>query len=73
MMVGLGAFAGPYDLPLLVLLAALAALCVALVQRFSDAGAMQAARPLPFGAALCAAAACLWLIGPQLSAPLVVN
>lgn len=66
LMVGLGAFAGPYDLPLLVLLAAVAALAMALGQRLLDGGALAGDRPLPFGTALCAAAGFLWLIGPQL-------
>lgn len=66
LMVGLGAFAGPYDLPLLVLLAALSALAVVLGQRLLQSQALAADRALPFGASLCAAAAILWLIGPQL-------
>jgi leader peptidase (prepilin peptidase)/N-methyltransferase len=66
LMVGLGAFVGPYDLPLLVLMAALAALGVALIQRVGAPGSLAADRPLPFGTALCAAAAVMWLIGPQL-------
>lgn len=66
LMVGLGAFSGPYDLPLLVLLAAIAALAVALVQRVVNRQSLAGDRPLPFGAALCGAAAILWLIGPQL-------
>ena len=67
LMVGLGAFSGPYDLPLLVLLAAVMALVVALGQRLVNRQSLAADRPLPFGAALCAAAAMLWLTGPQLA------
>ena len=66
LMVGLGAFAGPYDLPLLILLAAFSALGVALLQRLLSPAPLAPDRPLPFGAALCAATAVLWLIGPQL-------
>lgn len=67
LMVGLGAFAGPYDLPLLVLLAALSALVVVLGQRVLTPTAHVPDRPLPFGTALCASAAVLWVIGPQLA------
>lgn len=55
LMAGLGAAFGPWDLPLLVLIAALGALAAAGVT-----GALHATRALPFGAALCAAAAVLW-------------
>lgn len=64
LMAGLGGFAGPFDLPLLLLMAALLALCGGLVSR----GRKEAAhseplgqQALPFGAALCMAAALLWL------------
>ena len=66
-MVGLGAMTGPYDLPLLVLIAAVAALGGAIVRRIANARSLAADRPLPFGAALCAAAALMWIIGPQLA------
>lgn len=62
LMVGLGGFVGPYDLPLLVLMAALMALAFAILTR-SGAGGLDGARALPFGAALCAAGALLWLLG----------
>lgn len=61
LMAGIGALTGPWDLPLVVLLAALCALAVALVQRGRDAGALDPGRPLPFGAALAGAAGALWL------------
>lgn len=65
LMAGLGALLGPWDLPLLVLLAALSALSAALIGALASGqwrAALQAARPLPFGAALAAAAAALWLL-----------
>ena len=61
LMVGLGAFAGPLNLPVLVLIAATSALAIALVQRVQDRDALRATRLLPFGAALCVAAAVLWV------------
>ncbi|WP_299146606.1 A24 family peptidase [uncultured Tateyamaria sp.] len=61
LMIGLGAFAGPFALPHLVLFAALFALAGALATRHTTDG-MAATRPLPFGTALCAAAALLWLM-----------
>lgn len=57
LMFGLGALTGPADLPLLVLIAALGALSVTLITRGRLAGHVA----LPFGAALCAAGALLWL------------
>lgn len=57
LMAGLGALLGPPDLPLMVLGAALAGLAGAALTR----GGLGAARALPFGAPLCAAAAALWL------------
>lgn len=79
LMAGLGAYAGVFDLPLLVLLAALIGLTGGLLPlmrplmrpllRSPDkrGGYQQMGRPLgqqalPFGAALCAAAALLWLL-----------
>ena len=72
LMVGLGAFAGPFDLPLLVLMAALMGLtgggAAAWIKRRQRLGAAAIGSPplgqqaLPFGAALCAAAALLWLL-----------
>lgn len=70
LMLGLGAYAGLYDLPLLVLMGAVLGLGAALLQIlwqrlrrsepavFSDLGQ----QILPFGASLCAAAALLWLL-----------
>ncbi|MDF1773369.1 MAG: prepilin peptidase [Pseudophaeobacter sp. bin_em_oilr2.035] len=65
LMAGLGGFAGPWDLPLLVLMGALLALLGALIA--SRAGGQDDAAPLrfralPFGTALCAAGAALWLL-----------
>ncbi len=62
LMVGLGGFVGPFDLPLLVLMAALTALALAILTR-SGADGMNGGRALPFGASLCAAGAVLWLLG----------
>ncbi|MEP2716388.1 prepilin peptidase [Pseudophaeobacter sp.] len=66
LMAALGGFAGPLDLPLLVLIAALTALGgggIAHLRRPEQASATGLAQqPLPFGAALCAAAALLWLL-----------
>lgn len=62
LMAGLGAAIGPYDLPLMLLLAALTALAVAAAGRLRSARALDAARALPFGAALCGASAVLWVM-----------
>jgi leader peptidase (prepilin peptidase)/N-methyltransferase len=62
LMAGLGAALGPYDLPLMLLLAALTALAVAAVGRLRSARALSPTRPLPFGAALCAATGLIWLL-----------
>lgn len=59
LMAGLGAALGPLALPQLLLLAALAALAAAALSR----GRLTADRALPFGTALCGAAALLWLLG----------
>lgn len=60
LMAGLGATLGPYDLPLMLLVAALTALATAAAGRWRSARALSATRPLPFGAALCAATALIW-------------
>lgn len=71
LMAGLGGFAGVFDLPLLVLIAALLALAAGLARgglarRRSTAGRASqipfGQQALPFGAALCGAAALLWLM-----------
>lgn len=58
LMAGLGGFAGAIDLPLLLLLASGGALAAAWLPQRRLRGGME----LPFGAALCAAAAVLWLL-----------
>ncbi|MGJ8615523.1 MAG: prepilin peptidase [Sulfitobacter sp.] len=60
LMAGLGAFVGPLALPQLVLIAALAALIGALLTRRTAPDGLSGTRALPFGAALCAAAALIW-------------
>lgn len=62
LMAGLGAALGPYELPLMLLIASLTALAVAATGRARQAGALRAARPLPFGAALAAATGVLWIL-----------
>lgn len=67
LMAGLGAFAGGWDLPLLVLIGATATLLWGAVKHLRTARDMaghqvSAETPLPFGSALCAAAAILWLL-----------
>ncbi|MFZ5964839.1 prepilin peptidase [Thalassococcus sp. BH17M4-6] len=57
LMVGLGALVGPLDLAALVLVAALGALAAAAL----TPGGLRARRRLPFGTALCAAGAAVWL------------
>lgn len=61
LMGGLGAFSGPADLPVLVLIAALSTLVFAILTRERLQG-LSAIRPLPFGTFLCFAAAVLWLL-----------
>jgi leader peptidase (prepilin peptidase)/N-methyltransferase len=62
LMAGLGAFAGPFDLPLLVLVGAVLGLAFAVLVRGADKPALAADRAIPFGTSLCAAAALLWLL-----------
>lgn len=63
LMAGLGAWAGLYDLPLLVLLAALGALAGGVMfAAFGNGQGTLATRSLPFGAALCVSAMVLWVI-----------
>lgn len=61
LMVGAGALVGPFDLPLVVLLAAIAALAAALAGQLSGGDRMTATRALPFGASLAAATGCIWV------------
>lgn len=62
LMAGLGAALGPYELPILLLVAASTALAVAIAGRLRRPRALSATRPLPFGAALAAAAAMIWIL-----------
>jgi leader peptidase (prepilin peptidase)/N-methyltransferase len=58
LMAGLGALVGPWDLPLMVLVAAVLALMAAA----ASPGGWRAHRALPFGTALTAAGALVWLV-----------
>lgn len=60
LMGGLGAFCGPAEIPMLVLIAAISTLVFAFLTRERAQG-LAATRPLPFGTALCFAAAVIWL------------
>jgi len=60
LMAGLGAFVGPFALPHLVLIAALAALIGALLTRGTVPDGLRGTRALPFGTALCFSAALIW-------------
>jgi len=62
LMAGLGAALGPFDLPLMLLVAALSTLAVALAGRPWSFGALSPTRPLPFGAALAAATGLIWVL-----------
>ncbi len=67
LMAGLGAYAGVFDLPIMVLMAALIGLVGGLVTAYQKSGKNPQAKPLgqralPFGAALCTAAGILWLL-----------
>lgn len=62
LMAGLGAALGPYDIPLMALVAAVAGLAVALTGRLRSAQALRPTRPLPFGAALAAATGVIWVL-----------
>lgn len=57
LMAGLGALVGPQDIPVMVLMGAL----FALFTTIASGRKLKATRPLPFGAALCAAGASVWL------------
>ena len=61
LMAGLGAVLGPFDLPVMLLVASLTTLAVALIGRLNSPGALSPTRPLPFGAALAAATAVIWV------------
>jgi leader peptidase (prepilin peptidase)/N-methyltransferase len=62
LMAGLGALVGPWDLPLLVLLASGVALGTAMARIAATRQPLRADHPLPFGAALSAAGAVMWLM-----------
>lgn len=57
LMAGAGAALGPYDLPLMVLMAACTSLVIAVATRRTSGD-----QPLPFGAALAAATGTLWIV-----------
>lgn len=61
LMIGLGAFVGPFTLPWMLMIAACTALSVALVQHFTSGERVDGQTPLPFGTALCAATFAIWL------------
>ena len=62
LMAGLGALCGPWLLPHLMLLAALLALAGAVIGARRGGRTLKASRALPFGTALCTAAALIWLL-----------
>ena len=62
LMAGLGGLTGAWLLPHLLLLAALLALAGAVISARCQRRALKASRALPFGAALCASAALIWLL-----------
>lgn len=62
LMAGLGALIGPWMLPHLILLAALMALSGAVIGALRNGRTLKASRALPFGTALCTAAALIWLL-----------
>lgn len=66
LMIGLGALSGPLSLPWLVLWAALVALAAAVVGARLGGKDLRGDLALPFGTALCASAAGLWLFGATL-------
>jgi len=62
LMAGLGALIGGWMLPHLMLLAALMALSGAVIGALRNGRGLKASRALPFGTALCTAAALIWLL-----------
>ena len=62
LMAALGALSGAWLLPHLLLLAALLALAGAIITARRHRRALKATRALPFGTALCAATALIWLL-----------
>ena len=62
LMAGLGAALGPWDLPLMLLTASLAALASAVAGSVASRRPLAATRPLPFGAALAGATGLLWCL-----------
>ncbi|MGC1497774.1 MAG: A24 family peptidase [Sulfitobacter sp.] len=62
LMVGLGAFSGPFDLPMLILLGAVLGLLIAVMDKLRNRSALKADGAIPFGTALCGAAGLLWLV-----------
>ncbi len=55
LMAGIGALIGPYDLPLVVLIAAASLLAVVLSRSVTGRAPLNRLQPLPFGAALAVA------------------
>ena len=62
LMAGLGAALGPWNLPLMLLIASLAALASTVADSLVSRRPMTATRPLPFGASLAAATGFLWCL-----------
>ncbi len=58
---GLGAFTGPFDLPMLILIAAVSTLLYAILTRNHSEG-LSKSQQLPFGTALCFGGAVIWLL-----------
>jgi len=62
LLAGLGAALGPFDLPLMLLIAAMTTLAVAAAGRVRSDRALRPTRPLPFGAALACATIVIWVV-----------
>ncbi|MBE1291301.1 MAG: prepilin peptidase [Rhodobacteraceae bacterium] len=62
LMAGLGALIGPFDLPLVVLIAAASLLAVAVSRALTGTTPLTARQPLPFGAALAAAGGLFYVL-----------
>ena len=62
LMAGLGAALGPFDLPLMLLMASLSALAAVLIGQVGRNRPFRGTRPLPFGAALAVATGVIWVL-----------